>query len=172
LRRISSVLLGAALLLSAAGDPGATELSARLPELTLENLEGGAVDIATLAADGPVLLDFWATWCSPCRRSLPHYQRLAEAYAEAGLRVITVSQDTPRLRRRIAPTLESIGVSLPVLLDPQEELGRELGVLSLPTTFLVAKGGEISMGHLGFVDGDEVELERQIRELLGLDPED
>ena len=92
--RISSVLLGALLLAATAGDLSATELSSKLPELTLENLAGEKVDIASLAADGPVLLDFWATWCTPCRRALPHYQRLLEAYAEAGLRVITVSQDS------------------------------------------------------------------------------
>lgn len=170
--RISSALLGALLLLAPSAACQATELSPRLPQMSLDSLEGESVAIADLAAEGPVLLDFWATWCAPCRRSMPKYQELAEKYAEAGLRVITVSQDTPRLKRRIAPAMKAMGVDLPVLLDPREELGQQLGVLSLPTTFLVAKGGEIHMAHVGFVTGDEIQLEHEIRTLLGLENED
>jgi len=160
------------LLLALARPAAATELVTALPSMTLLSLEGEDVAVDSLAAGEVILLDFWATWCLPCRKAFPAYAALEERYADEGFRVVTVSQDRARDQRKIARILKSVDVDFPVLLDPEEKLGRQLGVLTLPTSFLVTAEGEVHSAHVGYISGDERELEAEIRLLLGLAAED
>ena len=151
---------------------GASTTPQALPDLVLPELHGEERSLAQWQSEGPMLLDFWATWCVPCRAAFPHYARLAERYAEQGFRVVTVSQDQPGQHKRIAPLLEKLGVSLPVLLDAKGELGQAMGVLSLPTALLIDAQGQVVYRHVGFLPGDERALEAKLRALLKLPASD
>jgi len=166
LRGIPLALFGAVLW---AGPAVATELVDRLPELELSDLQGTKVDVSSLPDGDVILLDFWATWCAPCRKAMPVYAKLEAAYEEHGFRVVTINQDRRRDHRKIDRAMKQMDVDFPVILDPDEELGKLLGVLTLPTAFLVAGDGQIHSGHVGYLPGDEKALESEIRLLLGLD---
>lgn len=138
----------------------------KLPDFRLSSLEGEEIDLAELSEPGPFLLDFWATWCLPCRQAFPAYAKLQEKYAEQGFRVITVNQDEPSSQRAIAPLMRRLKIDFPVLLDPELKLGDELGVLNLPTSFLVDAEGRVVWTHRGYLPGDERLVEAELLKLL------
>ena len=131
---------------------------------------GGTMTLEQALEEGPILLDFWATWCAPCKVALPRWAGLAERYTEHGVRLITVSQDDPRSQPKILPYLRGQGFDFPALLDGDKQVGRRYGVTSLPTTFLIARDGTIVSRHVGYREGDEHEVEEELRALLGLPP--
>ena len=139
--------------------------------LSFADLAGDEVQLADLLEDGPVILDFWATWCGPCKRAMPAWAKLAGEYAEQGVRLVPVSWDHPRMYDRITTYFEKQGFEFSSLVDPEHESGLALGVVSLPTTFLISPDGEIILSHVGYADGDERLLESELRNVLDLDDE-
>ena len=111
-----------------------------------------------------VLLDVWATWCEPCRDSLPMYQDLAKQFGSRGLKVYAISVDAdPNL---ITPFLEENKVALPVLLDPAAAVAEEtLRVRMMPTALLVDRAGVVRHVHEGFA---EEYLQKYVTELEAL----
>lgn len=140
-------------------------------DFLLRTAEGGSVRLTEALERGPVILDFWATWCGPCKVALPRWNALATAYAEYGVQLLAVSQDDPRSQPKILPYLRSQGFEFPALLDGDKQVGRRYRVVSLPTTFLIAPDGRILMHHAGYREGDERELERELRAFLSLPTE-
>ncbi len=108
-----------------------------------------------------VLVDFWTTWCPPCRRQLPELARLWETYREAGLTVAGVSLDARR--ETVETFLDKREVPYPVYLAALDVRPR-YGVMVLPTTLLVAADGRVAARHEGFVSVER--LEEEIRRLL------
>lgn len=138
-------------------------------DFALPTLDGRTLHLADALIEGPVILDFWATWCAPCKIAMPAYSALADRYAEHGVQLWAVSWDHPRMHDRIAPYFERAGFTFPALLDAEKEVGRGLGVVNLPTTFLIAPDGTIAWRHIGFAAGDELDLEKALRTVLALD---
>jgi len=136
------------------------------PGFTLETPGGEKMSLGDALAKGPVILDFWATWCGPCRKALPHLQALYEAYKDDGLTVIAVSTDEPRNRPKINSTVRSLGLTFPVLVDGDKVVARLYRIDSVPTTFLISQAGRVTAYHRGFREGDEKLLAREVRELL------
>jgi len=155
---ISMVLAGPALAQRRAGQESALDF-------TLDDLRGAPVTLSDVLADGPVILDFWATWCKPCRKALPRLQKLATQY-EGRARVLAISIDDPRSRTKIAPTARSLGITLPVLLDGDKTVASLYRVSSIPTTFLIAADGRIMAVHNGYRDGEIKKLESELNRLL------
>lgn len=161
-RRGIGAALGAALILTAAAVPAGQETA---PEFRLEDVRGDVHVLADALAEGPVILDFWATWCKPCRKALPALQALADRH-EGRVTVWTVSIDDPRSRTKIGATLRSLGVTLPALLDEDKEVAELYRVTAVPTTFLIAPDGEVVASHRGYRDGDTERLEAELTDLL------
>jgi cytochrome c biogenesis protein CcmG, thiol:disulfide interchange protein DsbE len=136
------------------------------PAFSLETTSGETVTLHEILKKGPVVLDFWATWCGPCRKALPRLQDLYEAHAEDGLTVIAVSTDEPRNRPKIDATVRSLGLTFPVLTDGDKEVARLYRVDSVPTTFLISQAGRVTAYHRGYREGDEKRLAAEIKELL------
>jgi thiol-disulfide isomerase/thioredoxin len=140
-------------------------------ELSFEDLDGETVALESLLADGPVILDFWATWCGPCKLAMPAWAKLAEEYAEQGVQLVPVSWDHERMYSRITDWFEKQGFEFSSLVDPDKAGGRALGVVSLPTTYLIAPDGKVVFSHVGYAQGDERLLESELRKVLDLDDE-
>jgi len=149
----------------ACGTAAAPARAATAPDFTLESLEGERLTLSDALARGPVILDFWATWCKPCRKALPALQTLADAHGDA-VTVWAVSIDDPRSRAKIGPTLRALGVEVPALLDRDKEVAALYRVTSVPATFLIAADGTVAYEHVGYRDGDTARLEAALRELL------
>lgn len=133
-------------------------------QVTAPDLDGREHDVH--AEQGKVrVVDFWATWCDPCRDQLPFLDRLAAAYGERGLSVYAVAFDEDRgaLERFLLET----PVSFTVLWDKGgAALAEPLEVTRLPTTLLVDRRGVVRHVHLGFEKREEARIEAAVRELL------
>ncbi|NJP34099.1 TlpA family protein disulfide reductase [Micromonospora thermarum] len=124
---------------SGTATPVPTDGGTPLPELTLTCFTGGA-PVALRDVRGPVVINLWASWCAPCRKELPAFQRLSER-ADGRLTVLGVNtRDTRGGAQSIG---EDFGVRFPTLVDQGEALQRALGRNAIPLTVLVDGGGRI-----------------------------
>ena len=141
------------------------------PAFTLEvvhNGEAGArLDLSSLQGR-PVILDFWATWCGPCRMEAPILERVAQRYKDRGLVVVGVNTaDAPG---RAGPVAAKLGLSYPIVFDAGKDVGDAYGVESLPTLVIVGRDGQVKAVRTGLVD--EASLEALIAQSLLVDPVD
>ena len=147
--------------------PGELPVLGEAPGLELP-LAGGdsRIRLEDLLEKGPVLVDFWATWCAPCRKALPAYAALQERFGERGFTVLAVSQDAARHRDKVLAFAREHELPFPVVLDAEREAGRAFGVRSLPTAFLVDGQGRVRSLVLGWRPGDQEHLAGKIEALL------
>ena len=111
-----------------------------------------------------VLVDFWATWCDPCKKSFPKLRDLNTKYNASGLEIIGVSEDEEP--EAIAPFADNYNARFPLVWDEKGKLAKAWRAPKMPTTFVVDSQGVVRFVHGGFQDGDEIELEREIKQLL------
>jgi len=133
---------------------------------TLEDLDGDLFVLEENLGKGPILIDFWATWCTPCKHALPHLQELMEKYQDQGLTVLTISIDSPKSQSKLKPYVRSKKFTFPVLLDTSSEVLRQFNGNSVPFQVLLDKDGNIVETHTGYNPGDEKILEEKIVKLL------
>ena len=165
--RALRLALGACVLALASAGPGP---SAATPApghgITLRTTDGQRLPLATLLAEGPVLLDFWATWCRPCERSLPATQTLHELHRESGLRVIGISVDGPRNWARVQPFAARLGLTFPVVIDEDGSLAARYRAVGVPTTVLIARDGRVVRTRTGWHPGEDDSLAVAVAALL------
>jgi len=133
------------------------------PRLALTDASGGVRDIASYRGS-VVLVNFWATWCEPCRYEMPSIQRLREKLAGKPFGVLMVNVDEPdaRVRRFVADTK----LDLPVVMDPGKTVTRAWSVRVLPTTFLVGPDGRLRYRLIGDMDWSADQVVRTVTDLL------
>jgi len=131
------------------------------PSFKLEDLNGKQVSLSEFAGK-VILLDFWGTWCGPCRRSIPHLEALYKKYRDQGLVVIGLNHEKDHDRVK---TFAEQHISYPILLGADEQF-TEYGINGIPTVFYVDRKGQIHYRDVGFGAGGETEMEHRIQELL------
>lgn len=141
-------------------------VQAALPSVTLKDVNGKSVKIETLAGNGkPVIISFFATWCKPCMRELKAIDELyADWQDEYGVEMYIVSIDQGQDSKKVKPLVDGQGWEYHVLLDPNSELKRAMNVQSIPHLFVLDGKGKIVYNHVGYSDGDELEIEKKLRE--------
>jgi len=131
------------------------------PALDVQDLQGQRWTVERLKGRS-VVLNFWATWCPPCKEELPSLQTLHEIGGGDPVVIgVNVRETTSHVRRYLAST----GMSFPVVLDPQAELARRFGVSVFPTTLLIAPNGQIRWRVVGEVDWAGAEAGRWVASL-------
>lgn len=138
-----------------------------LPQIKLKDLSGKTVDVSQLTNNGkPIIISFWATWCSPCKREL---NTIADEYEdwqdETGVELIAVSIDDARSTGRVEPYVNGQDWEYDILLDPNGDLKRAMNVNNVPHTFLIDGNGKIVWQHNNYVPGDEEELYEKVKSL-------
>ncbi len=152
MRRIAMAALG--LLMLTALSAGAAQK--RLPSFTLTDLDGKPHSSETLIGGGPVLLNFWATWCKPCLAEQPKLKAFQAEWAAKGLRVLSISIDDPRTAKQVKPFVHRHGIEFPVYLDSNQEAYHKLGGRAVPFNVLVGSSGEVLSVTMGYKDQDAV----------------
>lgn len=144
------------------------EALAQLPAVTLKDINGKTVRTDTLSNNGkPFIIDFFATWCKPCNREL---KAIHEVYPdwqeETGVKLIAVSIDQAQNINKVKPLVDEQGWEYEVLLDPNSDFRRALGIQMIPYVIIVDGKGNIVYKHNGYTDGAENELIEKVRELI------
>lgn len=140
-------------------------VGAAAPAFSLSPLGGGrAVRLSSLRGK-VVFVDFWASWCVPCRQEFPVLQRLYERYRERGLRVvgITVDEEAPNARGFV----ERARARFLILHDADSSVAERYAPPSMPTSYVIDREGILRHINRGFEASDEAKFERQVRALLG-----
>lgn len=115
------------------------------PDFRLDDLEGNEFQLQKLRGD-VVLLDFWASWCPPCRKSMPLVEKLHQEYRDKGLVVLGVNHEEPSIARGF---LRENGFGFPTLVDASGETFNRYGVTAIPTTYFIDRSGRVSRRLIG-----------------------
>jgi peroxiredoxin len=124
----------------AAGGPELPREGFTAPDLTLQTLDGETVTLSELRGQA-VLINFWASWCPPCRNEMPAIQQVYEEYRDEGFSVLAVNSQEQETR--VAAFAESLGLTFPILIDRDGAVFDAYQVAALPTTFFVDRAGVI-----------------------------
>src|SRR5574340_450037 len=135
------------------------------PALKLQDIDGSLHDLAQFKGK-VVLINFWATWCPPCRREMPSMERLLQTLAGEAFTVLAVDVGEDAETIQAFTSQLDAAPTFPILLDPRSHAMQAWQVAGLPTTFLVDKRGRIVASAIGGREFDHPELVRAIRELL------
>ena len=138
-----------------------------IPNVTLKDVNGNEVKTGEISNDGkPIIINFWATWCSPCKRELEAINEVYDDWVdETGVVLYAVSIDDEKTKPRVKPYVDGKGWDYVVLLDPNSDFRRALGVNNPPQTFLVNGDGKIVWTHNSYSPGDEEELYEKLLEV-------
>ena len=148
---------------------GMAQNVAKLPSAMVQSMDGRKVDTKTFSNDGkPIIINFWATWCAPCKRELNTMADLYDDWQEeTGVKVIAISIDDSRSIARVAPYVNGQSWEYEVYLDTNADFKRAMNVNNVPHTFLVNGKGEIVWQHNNYEPGDENELYQKVKEIAG-----
>ncbi len=160
LRKWSILVLGGLLVAFAAT---ADTTKGPAPGFSLQSRDGKPVSLASLKGD-VVMINFWATWCGPCREEMPKLEALYQRYNKLGFKLLAVNvEDNPAGAKK---WLEETPVSFPVLFDPKNEVTKLYKVDTMPSTVIVARDGTMRYIHHGYKAGYEGDYQNEVRTLL------
>lgn len=141
----------------------ASELSGPAPDFTLASNQGKNMRLAEMRGD-VVMINFWASWCGPCRQEMPILEELYSRYSRAGFTILGVNvEPDPADADKI---LKDIKVSFPVLYDTESKVSQLYNVEAMPSTVLVDRDGNMRYLHRGYKPGYEDAYREQIKELI------
>ena len=145
----------------------AANAQGKVPSVSVQDLANKKIDTGSFSNDGkPYIINFWATWCAPCKREL---QAIAEKYEgwqeKTGVKLIAISIDDSRSMARVSPYVNGQDWDFEFYLDPNGDFKRALNVNNIPHTFLVDGNGAIVYQHNNYEPGDESELFKKVLEL-------
>ncbi len=133
------------------------------PDFTLRSSEGHNLRLHEQRGQ-IVMVNFWASWCAPCKVELPHLNRLYDKYRASGFVLLGVNIDEdPRLAASIA---QRMGLKFPILLDSDKAVAKRYDLGTMPSTVIIDRDGRVRQVHLGYRDGLEAIYEKQVRDLL------
>jgi peroxiredoxin len=138
------------------------------PDFTLEALDGGSTQLSSLQGKA-VLVNFWASWCAPCKSEMPAMQRVYQDYQDRGFTILAVNATSQDSRQQAAAFASDNGLTFPILLDTEGKIAAQYQVRALPTTFFVDREGNI---HDMLIGGpiSEALMRAQIEQMLAEAP--
>lgn len=130
----------------------------------LEDAKGKVFQLKDFLDKGPIVVDFWATYCDPCKKALPHLEELKDEYKD--IQVVAISIDNPRLKRKAIAYIKSKKFAFTTLYDSDSKIADKMQVKEIPYTFLLNEKGEIvfefSSGKPGSIDVLKAEINKLI----------
>ncbi|MBN2384439.1 TlpA family protein disulfide reductase [bacterium] len=134
---------------------------------TLKDMDGNTFNLKDHLGTKVILLNFWATWCIPCRQEFPHLEKLHRKYGQDGFLMLAIDRDDASTRSRVKPFIKSSRYTFKVLLDTDSQvINRFNPKVDLPYSVLIDKKGNVVYQHDGYQAGDELKLEELIKKHL------
>jgi cytochrome c biogenesis protein CcmG, thiol:disulfide interchange protein DsbE len=140
--------------------------ASKAPDITIRDINGKRIELKTLLENGPVIIDFWALWCIPCLKELPHLNKIYNKNKERGVTILAINEDDPSSEAKVKPYVKGERFQFYVAIDKEKELWRTFKIVSLPTLFLIDQHGDIRYSQTGYRPGDERLLEAEIENIL------
>lgn len=157
-------LLLACLALVASGIAAAAAVpGSPAPALVLPARDGGKIDLASLKGE-VVMINFWATWCGPCRQEMPLLAQLHAKYEPLGFTLLGVNVEPDSAAA--VDWLKGVPVGFPILFDKDSAVAGRFGVEGMPSTVFVDRNGQVRYVHRGYKPGDEAKYADMIRSLV------
>ena len=164
MKGLRTTLLGAILVILTASSLASSSLEGRAaPDFVLKSASGENLRLSEYRGD-VVLINFWATWCGPCRQEMPLLDELYGRYQRVGFNLLGVNIDDDS--RRAMQMVQELDVSFPVLFDESKEVSKLYEVEAMPVTILVDREGTVRHVHHGYKPGYEEKYLTEIRALL------
>ncbi len=139
----------------------------RAPDFRVDSMTGRREALSLEGLRGSVVLvDFWGTYCGPCKRSFPKLQELNAAYSARGLHVVAISEDEAEDKDKIAPFAEAYGAKFAIGWDEDKSIARRYKPDVMPSTYVIDKRGIVRFAHVGYHDGDELSIRKEVIGLL------
>lgn len=132
----------------------------------LKDIENQLRQYSELAGDKLTIIDFWATWCSPCIKVIPKLNTIYDKYQNEGVQFIGLNIDSPKNDAKIKPFVKAHKILYPVLKDPNSQVASRLNIINVPTLLIINSKNEIVYRHQGYHSGDEHIIETEILKLL------
>ena len=142
----------------------APRIGYRPPNFTLKDLQGKTVELENFRGK-VIFINFWATWCVPCRAEMPAIEELYQQFKDKDFVVLAVSEDLAGMSI-VAPFVEELKLTFPILLDPDLSIQDRYGIRALPSTFLIDKTGIITHKMLGARDWTQKQTLELVRKLV------
>lgn len=163
MRLITRIVLLATLVLAPFAASAADATGKPAPDFTLKSTSGKNVRLAEQRGD-VVMINFWATWCGPCRQEMPLLEKLNQKYKDLGfvLLGINVESDTTQM----AKYLKDVPVTFPILSDGANSVAKLYGVDGMPSTVIIDRNGVVRFVHRGYKPGYEQKYEQQVKQLV------
>lgn len=135
-------------------------------DFDLENLDGTSVRLSELLKTGPVFLQFWATWCVPCKEEMKVLNELYGKYKDSGFVFVAVSIDDQKSISKVKPYIESKSYKFITVYDSDKNVFSNYGGQDPPFSVFIHKSGDIYKTYSGYMQGDDAKLESDIKEAL------
>jgi len=135
------------------------------PDFSLPGLDGKAVRLAEFRGKKAVIINFWATWCAPCRLEMPTMEKAYKTYKGKGLEILAVSIDAGP-KSVVKNFMAELQLTFPALLDPQMEVLQRYRLFAIPASVLVDRHGIIRFKELGYRDWTDEESTKMLEQLL------
>ena len=140
------------------------------PNLTLKKINGKSVKLSEYLNKGPVLINFWATWCSPCKKEMVFLDQFERRYKDNGLSILSISVDSQKSLAHVRSYIRANNYTYDVFLDPNRQVFKKLNGNLMPTNVLIDKDGKVLWRHYGYIPGDEKNMDLELRSALKLNP--
>ena len=140
------------------------------PNLKLTKLNGRTVTLSEYLKKGPVLINFWATWCSPCKKEMVYLDKFERKYKDEGLSILSISVDSQKSLSHVRSYIRANDYIYDVFLDPNRQVFKKLNGNLMPTNVLIDTEGKVLWRHYGYIPGDEENMDLQLRSALNINP--
>ena len=155
------ILLIASFLMATAVE--ATQISGPAHDFTLKSYSGKNLKLSEYRGN-VVLINFWASWCGPCRQEMPLLEKLHQQYSPYGFTIlgVNVEEDSTAAKK----LLKDIKVTFPILFDSRNSVSKAYNVMAMPTTVMIDRDGNMRYLHKGYKPGDEANYKKWTKQLI------